>query len=188
MTMTGKGTLSMQGQQMPVSVETRAIRGKAVREDIDMGGMQVSQVFADGKGYVKQGDKRMDMPPDMKLEMQKALFRDPNFIVLNALQPGAKVRGLKPTADGGVSYDTLEIISPEGDLFRLLLDPKTHQVTRIHYSEEGKQAQDELADYRVIEGIAFPFKLKHDLGGGQKVEIDYDKIVINPKLTPDVFK
>ena len=34
-------------------------------------------------------------------EMEKALFRDPNFIVVNALQPGVKVRGLqadRPTA------------------------------------------------------------------------------------------
>ena len=128
--MTGKGMLSMQGQQMPVSVEIREIRGKATREDIDMGGMQVRQVLANGKAYVQQGEMHKDMPPDMKLEMEKARFRDPNFIVLNATQPGVKLRGLGPTADGGVSYDTLEVISPEGDVYKLLLDPKTHQIAQ----------------------------------------------------------
>jgi hypothetical protein len=186
--MTGKGTLSMQGQQMPVSVDTKEIRGKAMREDIDMGGMQVSQVYADGKGYLKQGEKRMDMPPDMKLEMQKTMFRDPNFILLNAAQDrAAKVRGLKPTYEGGVSYETLEIISPEGDVFSLLLDPRTHHVARMNYASEGRQVHDELGDYRVVDGVAFAFKYKHE-AGPQKVELDYDKIVVNPKLSPDVFK
>ena len=48
--MTGKGMLSMQGQQLPVSVELKEIRGKALREDIDMGGMQLRQVVGQRQG------------------------------------------------------------------------------------------------------------------------------------------
>jgi hypothetical protein len=152
-----------------------------------MGGMQLRQVMANGKAYVQQGDKRMDMPPDKKLEMEKAQFRDPNFIVLNALMPGAKVRGLRPTAEGGVSYDTLEVISPEGDLYKLLLDPKTHQIAEMQYVEEQQPVRDELGDYRIVDGIAFPFKFKHD-NGQAKVELQYDKVTVNPKLSNDLFQ
>ena len=187
LSMTGKGMLSMQGQQMPVAVEMKEIRGKAMREDIDMGGMALRQVVGFGKAYVQQGDKRMDMPPDKKLEMEKGQFRDPNFIVLNALQPGAKLRGLPRTTDGGVSYDTLEVISPDGDVYKLLLDPKTHQVARMLYLEEQQQARDELGDYRIVDGVSFPFKLKHDTGQA-RVELQYDKIVVNPKLGNDLFQ
>jgi hypothetical protein len=177
----------MQGQQMPISVELKEIRGKALREDIDMGGMAVRQVVANGKAYVQQGDKRMDMPPDKKLEMEKGQFRDPNFIVLNALQPGAKLRGLPQTTDGGVSYDTLEVISPDGDVYKLLLDGKTHQVVKMLYLEEQQQARDELGDYRIVDGVSFPFKLKHDTGQAH-VDIQYDKVTVNPKLTNDLFQ
>ena len=187
LSMTGKGMLSMQGQQVPVSVEVKEIRGKAMREDIDMGGMQLRQVMANGKAYVQQGDMRKDMPPDMKLEMEKAQFRDPNFIVLNATQPGVKLRGLTPTADGGVSYDTLEIISQDGDVYRLLLDPKTHQVAKMEYAAEQKQVHDNLGDYRIVDGVSFPFKFKHE-AGGQQVDIQYDKISVNPKLSNDLFQ
>jgi hypothetical protein len=128
----------------------------------------------------------MDMPADKKLEMEKEEFRDPNFIVLNALEPGAKVRGLKPISDGGVSYDALEVMSPEGDVYTLLLDPKSHQLTKLQYAAEQQQIRDELGDYRVIDGISFPFKLKHE-AGPQKVEIEYDKIVVNPKIASDAF-
>ncbi|HWE29256.1 MAG TPA: pitrilysin family protein, partial [Polyangia bacterium] len=185
--MTGKGMLSMQGQKVPVAVEVREIRGKAVREDIDMGGMQLRQVMANGKAYIQQGEMRKDMPPEMKLEMEKAQFRDPNFIVLNATQPGVKVRGLSPTADGGVSYDTLEIISPEGDVYKLLLDGKTHQVAKMQYAAEQRQVRDDLGDYRIVDGVSFPFKLKHD-AGAQEVDIQYDKVTVNPKLTADLFQ
>ncbi|HEX9101239.1 MAG TPA: pitrilysin family protein, partial [Polyangia bacterium] len=185
--MSGKGMLSMQGQQVPVSVEVKEIRGKAMREDIDMGGMQLRQVMANGKAYVQQGDMRKDMPPEMRLEMEKAQFRDPNFIVLNATQSGVKVRGLKPTADGGVSYDTLEVISPEGDVYKLLLDPKTHQVAKMEYAAEQHQVHDNLGDYRIVDGVSFPFKFKHE-AGGQQVDLQYDKVTVNPKLPNDLFQ
>ncbi|MGZ3443935.1 MAG: M16 family metallopeptidase, partial [Polyangia bacterium] len=120
LSMAGKGMMQVQGQQLTIAVEVKEVRGKASREDMDMGGMTVRQVVANGKAFIMQGDKRMDAPPDVRAELQKSLFRDPNFIVLNALQPGAKLRGLKPTAEGAVSFDTLEVISPEGDLHRLL--------------------------------------------------------------------
>jgi zinc protease len=185
--MTGKGMLSMQGQQVPVTVDVKEIRGKALREDIDMGGMVLRQVMANGKAYIQQGEMRKDMPPDMKLEMEKAQFRDPNFIVLNATQPGVKVRGLKSTLDGGVAYDTLEIISPDGDVYKVLLDPKSHQLAKMQYAAEQRQVHDDLGDYRVVDGVSFPFKFKHE-AGGQQVDIQYDKVTVNPKLGADLFQ
>ncbi|HEY2743163.1 MAG TPA: pitrilysin family protein [Polyangia bacterium] len=185
--MSGKGMVSMGGQQMPLSVDVKEIRGKASREEMDMGGMQVKIVVGNGKAYMQQGDMRKDAAPEMRAELEKALFRDPNFIVLNALQPGVKIRGLKPTAIGAVSYDTLEIISVEGDAYRLFLDPKSHQVTRMQYLEEQKQVTDELGDYRIVEGVSFPFKFQHG-SSGQQVDIQYDKIVVNPKLAADLFQ
>jgi predicted Zn-dependent peptidase len=185
--MTGKGMFSMQGQQVPVSVEVKEIRGKASREEMDVGGMQMKMVVGNGKAYVQQGEMRKDLPPDARSEMEKALFRDPNFIVLNALQPGVRLRGLKPTAIGGVSYDTLEILSVEGDAYRLFLDPKSHQVTRMQYLEEQKEVTDDLADYRIVDGVSFPFKYHHG-SSAQQVDLQYDKITVNPKLAADLFQ
>jgi len=151
------------------------------------GGMLIRQVMANGKAYIQQGEMRKDMPPEMKLEMEKSQFRDPNFILLNATMPGAKVRGVRPTAEGGVSYDTMEIISPDGDVYKVLLDPKTHQVARMEYAAEQKEVHDTLGDYRVVDGVSFPFKFKHE-AGGQEVDIQYDKVTVNPKLSADLFQ
>lgn len=185
--LTGKGMLSMQGQQVPVHVDSKEIRGKAMREELDMGGMVVTQVFADGKGFVRQGERSMDMPPEMVQEMEKASFRDPNFIVLNATGPKVKLRGLKPTKVGDKTYDAFEVISPAGDVTRLLLDPKTHLLARLEYDTEHGPVHDEVGDYKVVGGVPFPFKMVHE-AGNQRSEIEYDKIVVNPKLSPDTFK
>ena len=69
----------------------------------------------------------------------------------------------------------------------MLLDPKSHLLAQLRYLEEQKQTHDYLGDYRVVDGVSFPFKLQHE-SGGQKVEIQYDKITVNPSLSPDLFK
>jgi len=186
--MVGKGTMKAQGQEVPLTVEVRQLVDQAMREDVDLGTMRMVQVFVPGKrGFLRQGDKQMDMPAEMKAEMERATFRDPLFILVHASAPGAKVRGLKPIVDGGVTYDAFEVVSPKNDVTRVLLDPKSHLPARLVYSAEGKQVRDELGDYRVVEGVELPFRAKHDTGD-EKIDISYDKIELNPKLAPDLFQ
>ena len=177
----------MQGQQLPVSIDLKEIRGKASREDMDMGGMQVRLVVGNGKAYVQQGDMRKDAPPEMRAELQKALFRDPNFIVINALAAGREAA--RAQADDRRRRQLRHARDPlaRGRPYTLLLDPKTHQLAKLRYIEEQQQTRDDLGDYRIIDGVSFPFKLKHE-SGGKKVEIQYDKITVNPKLAPDLFQ
>jgi hypothetical protein len=182
------GTWSAQGQTSNANVQIRLIRGQAIRQDMDLGGQPIALVFADGKGVIHSGVRVMLMPPDAAAEMRKSLFRDEKFIVYNAAtDPNARVRGLKPEAAGGVTYDIVEVISPENDITRLWLDQKTHLVARMTYTEDGKPVTDELGDYRVVEGIKFPFATKHE-AEIQKVEVSYKSIDVNPKLSPDLFK
>jgi hypothetical protein len=179
---TGKGNIERGGQKSPINVELKSIRGRAVREDVDLNGVLIKQVIIDGGGYVQQADRRIDLPP----EMLKVIFRDPNFIALNALQPRARVRGKPQTALDSVTYDLVEVISPEGDLYKLYFDLKTHYLVRMRYLIDGRATIDDLSDYRVIDGVAFPFKLLHY--ADQKIDIAYDKIVVNPKLVPETFQ
>jgi zinc protease len=184
----GDGTLSAQGQTMNAAVEVRMIRGSAIRQDMDLNGQQMTLAFAGGKGTIRSGSQAMAMPPDAAAEMRKSLFRDEKFILLNAAtDPNAKARGLKPLSAGGVTYDIVEVISPENDITRLWLDQKTHLIARMTYTEEGKQVVDELSDYRAVQGVQLPFKTKHD-AEIQKIEVSYKSIEINPKLAPDLFK
>lgn len=184
--LTGKGTMTAQGQSMPVALEIRELVG-TVREDLEMGPMRMTQVYSPSRSFVRQGDKEIVMPPDMKAEMQKAMFRDPNFILTNALLPNTKLRGSRSIGIGNVSFDVFDVISPDNDVTRVLLDPKTHQIARLVYVSEGKEVHDELGDYRIQEGVSFPFKLKHDTGS-EKLDIVYDKVEVNPTLPQSLFE
>jgi zinc protease len=184
----GDGTLSAQGQTMNASVEIRLIRGQAVRQDMDMPGQQMTIVFSGGKAVMKAGQRVASMPPEAATELRKSLFRDDKFILYNAaVDPNAKVRGLKPEQFGGRTYDILEVISPETDVTRLWLDQQTHLVGRVTYTEAGKPVAHELEDYRAVAGVQLPFKTREE-ADIQKMEIVYKTIDVNPKLAPDLFQ
>jgi hypothetical protein len=147
---------------------------------------RVTQVFADGKGWVREGGRTIDAPSAEQASMRHGLWRDANFILLHATEPGAKVRAAAPLpADGGL--EALAIVSPEGEPTRVLLDPKTHQVVQLVYNEDGKEVRDQLGDYRPEGGIAFPHKMTHT-GDGQVVDVTYDQIAPNAPLPPDAFR
>ena len=137
---------------------------------------------------MQQGDKRMDMPPDMKLEMEKAQFRDPNFIVLNALQPGAKLRGLPQTTDGGVTYDTLEVISPEGDVYKLLLDRQDASGRQDAATSRSRSRRTTSSATTASSTACRSRSSSSTTTGGQQVDIQYDKVTVNPKLANDLFQ
>jgi hypothetical protein len=183
----GSGNMSQQGQSMPISIEEHIVPGKAARQDITIAGMSIVQAVAEGKGFAKQGAKLIEMPPQAVEQMLKALWRDPNFILLHASQPGAQVRGLTPVQEGKLAYDVLEIIAPDGDSTRLYLDQKTHLIARMTYKSEDTDVRELLSDYQTESGIQWARKVSHE-GGPQKLDIAYDKVQINQKLPKDFFK
>jgi zinc protease len=185
--MSGEGELSAMGQKLAVIVEERQIRGQAARLDIDMGQQQLTQSYFEGKGTMRSGDRVMNMPPNGVEEMRKGMFRDVNFILINALDKNAKVRGLKPETVNNVGYDVLEVISPEGDTTRLWLDQKTHLIEQLRYTADNKTVTDVYTSYKAVNGIKMPFRSLHDTGT-ERVDITYKKIELNPKLGLDLFK
>jgi zinc protease len=185
--MTGKGTMTMRGQTVDITIEEFQVPGKSARQDISMGPMKMQQIFSDGKAWMKQGDKVMELPSEVATQMKKGLLRDPNFILLYAQEGKLKARALPPVTDGGVKYDAVELIGPDGDKTEVLLDSKTHLIARFDYKEEGKSARQSFGDYRKEGGIAVPHKIQQS-GEGTTMEVVYDKVTINPSLPATTFK
>ena len=167
LSMSGKGTMTMRGQTLPITVEEFQIPSESARQDINVGPMQMRQIFADGKAWMKQGDKVVELPAPVADQMKKGLLRDPNFILLYARQGKLKARALAPISDGGLKYDAVELIGPDGDKTQVLLDPKTHLIARLDFQEEGKPTQQSLSDYRKEGGISMPHKIQQTGEGGE---------------------
>lgn len=186
----GQGTMRTSGQSIPIIVERAIIPGKAERTDIVLSTLnqRMAIVVANGKAFQQVGDQVQDLPAGVAAEMQKGLWRDSNFILLHASEPGSKVKALDPVTENGVKYDVLEIISPDGDSTRLLLDSKTHLIARELFKQQQQEGRIELSDYRREGGIAFAQKMILPAGNGQELELRLEKIEINKGIKPDLFK
>jgi zinc protease len=182
----GRGTLTMQGQALPVVVQEYQIPGHATRQEISVGPGKIVQVLANGKAFVREADQVTDLPPAAAASMKKGMWRDANFILLNAAQPGAQVREQPPVTDGGARYEVLEVIAPDGEATRILLDPVTHLIAQLVYKEDDKEVRDLVGDYRNEAGIAFPRRYGH-VGADQKIEITYDRLDVNKGIAPSLF-
>lgn len=184
--MEGRGSMSMQGQSLPIFFHGWYLPGHALRQDISLGPGTVTQVFVDGKAFVKQGPQTQELPPAMAASMKKDLWRDGNFVLWNASQPGAKVRALPAVTDGKLKFDALSVVSPDGDVTKLLLDPQTHLIARLVYTDEGREARDDYFEYKPEAGIQFSRKQTH-AGGDQKFELEVEKVKVNKDLPKDTF-
>jgi zinc protease len=182
----GLGSMSIQGQSMSISFHGFYLPGRGLRQDIMLMGNAVSQVLIDGKAFIKQGPEAKDLPPPMAQSMKRDLWRDGNFILWNAAQPGVKVRAQPQVTEGKLKFDVLTVVSPEGDVTKVLLDPQTHLIARVVYTDEGHETRDEYYSYKPEAGIQFSRKQLHT-GGDQKFELEVEKVKVNKDLPKDTF-
>jgi zinc protease len=183
----GKGTLTMQGQSLPVAIDQIVVPGHGLREEMEMGPMKIVKVLADGKGFMKQGDQVADMPPPIVEQAKKGLWRNADLILKNASDPGAVVRGLGSVTDGGATFDGLEVVAPDGEITRLLLDPKTHLIARLSYQHDQDRAEQEYTNYQPAAGVAIARSVKVAVGDKMKLELAYEKVEVAAAVSPSVF-
>jgi hypothetical protein len=184
--MRGSGSRSTRGTTQPIRVDEFQLPGKATRQDITIGPGTVVQIFVDGKGFVREAGKVTELTAAAATTLRRGLFRDPNFILLHAGDRGAKVRARPQMTEQGTAYDVLEVIAPDGDAVRLVLDPKTHLIRRMDYRDADREVREELSDYRQENGIAFPRRFHH-VEKDERIDLLFDRIEINKGLPKDVF-
>jgi outer membrane lipoprotein-sorting protein len=184
---TASGTLTMQGQSMPLGIVMSDVPQKSRRVEMSIGPMKIVQVVSEKGAFMQQGDQVKDLPAAMATTARKELQREPNILLANGTSGGAKVRGLPQATDGAAHFDVLEIISSDGDTTQLWLDPKTHLISRMVYSDDGKETRQDYSDYRAQGGVQLAWKTRHVGGSGEQIEMVLEKVEINPELAPSLF-
>jgi zinc protease len=186
LTLTGAGTMKAMGQTLSIRVAEYHLPGKAAREDLTLGpGQTVTQIFSDGKAWVKQSGVVMDMPGPQATALRRALWRDPNFLLQNARR-GASVRALPALDQEGRTLVPVEVTTPDGESLDLYFDAKSHLLVRLDFVDQGKAKRMELDDYRTTGGIAFPRKVRQS-GGLEEVALTYDEPLLNKDLPAALF-
>lgn len=90
-------------------------------------------------------------------------------------------------------FDVVEVTTAEGRTITYFFDATTSLLTRIERPQDrwwglGRKVRTTiLRDYRVVDGMRFPFLKEDYIDGRRVVQERLQKITVNPELSPALF-
>jgi zinc protease len=188
---TAEGTTTLTTPDGPVAAATRtAIEYPArVRVEAQLTNAQIIQVYADGKGWLKDPGGVRDAPPEMLRDFQASAARDPIALLRGAAAGTLSSRVLPEEGQDGRVLKVVEVSGDGLAPVKLFFDDKATLV-KIGYSTRAQgavYAEELFADYRKVGGVTVPFKASVVRGGVTIMERVLTDVQINPTLAPDTF-
>jgi outer membrane lipoprotein-sorting protein len=187
-TIYAEGSLHIKSYTMNVRINS--VRDKLYRADIEMAGVKAFVLNTD-TGAWKYIPVRMDAPmrmPDSLSKVQNALLDISPL--LNYKEKGSTVTFLaKDTVQGAECYKLL--LTPVfGKTTTVWIDTRTYLVNQYSISKaDGSESFVIYSDYRMVDGLMFPFKIDKQSGGGEMAGLlTLSKIVINPVIDPKLYR
>jgi hypothetical protein len=147
---------------------------------------------ADGKtGWRVQpsqnGPQLADMSPGEIVQVDFERWREPELILLRALEPNARLGLSADEVIDGKPHNVIKIGSPLGIDISVYIDKKTKLVTRMLYSDSGITNTDDFGDYKDVGGIKIAHKRTSN-AQGRTTTYNLTKVELDPKVEPDKFK
>jgi len=185
---TGVGSMTQQGQNAHIGFDFMYVPSKIqMHEELSTQGQDLIQVLDGDKAFVKVGFDVKDMPAKALASQRRDLWRNPNFVLLNAMQPGVLVRAMPPEKSKDGSFDIISVLSPEGETIVLAIDQKTHLLAKEMYNDDGEPMTFTLGDYKAEAGIQFARKVML-VGPNSSMSFSVDKVKVNKGLPKDAFQ
>lgn len=189
--MVAKGTTQIQGQQLPVEIERVFLVPDKMRIDATLANQFKVTVAVDGKRgwqHAPGQDGKMQVVEFEGKDIEQAQFeawREPELLLLKALEPDAKIAPARDETIGGAPHAVIKVTSPYGVDVTLYINKKTKLVSRITFAEAGVQTE-EFSDYKDVGGIKVAHKRK-STGQGRVTELEITKVEWNPKADAQLF-
>jgi zinc protease len=163
-----------------------------VRVDATLPAAKIVQIYADGKGWIKDPAGVHDAPAAMLQDLRSGALRDPLGLLRAAAADTLVVR-LRPEegADGRV-LRVLAVFGIDATPVRLFIDKQTGELVKIGFDTRGGPqgpvyAEERYEDYRKVDGISVPFKASVVRSGLAVLERVLTAVTINPTLPADTF-
>lgn len=161
-----------------------------VRVDATIGDVRLSQVYADGRGWLKDPGGVRDAPPEMLAEFRASARRDLVALLVAAATGEARVT-LEPEqgADGRV----LRVLLVEVDgvpVARMFVDAGTGRIARLAYevrAERTFEVEERFDDYRAVGDVWLPYRATVVRDGQVVVTRTLTDIRLNADLPADTF-
>ncbi len=188
------GQFYIEGMDLPMTILVK--RPGATRMDVSVEAMGMSFVNA------FDGETAWEINPMMGTRPRKLDAARTKQMRSQADIDGElidyKAKGLTLTYAGegetdGLPAHLLKVMTPDSTETTLYLDAESNQIVRI--DGEGVDAQSgrkvatetRMSDFREVDGVVWPFKMRIKQRGGPTQEITFDKIELNVPVPDSLF-
>ncbi|MEO8702516.1 MAG: pitrilysin family protein [Kofleriaceae bacterium] len=192
--MLATGTTTIQGQTVPVEIERVFLMPDKMRIDATLAQRVKVIVAVDGKkgwqlapDQTGQKTQLTDIGPSDLASIDFERWREPELILLRALEPGARVKQGADEAIEGKPNTVLRLRAPQGVEISLFIDKKTKLLSKMQFTEAGQTQVDEFGDYKEVNGLKIAHR-RFSQGGGRVTKLELKTVELDPKTDPKLFE
>jgi len=152
---------------------------------------EMTMVISPAAAFMKSPMGSQDLPGAQKEDGLKELKRHPIFVAQHAEDPKFIFAAGGSQKIGEVEAQILDV-NADGAQVRWFVDPQTGHVLRTVAQAMGMGGPAEqvidFSEWKDVEGISVPFKLKITQGGKDAGSQDVKEFEINPAVDPKLFE
>jgi zinc protease len=183
-----KTTLTTGTSRVNATTRTSIEYPDRVRVDAKLPEAEVVQVYADGKGWLRDPGGVHDAPEPMLKDFQAGVLRDPIALLRGAATGQLTVHLLPEETRDGRVLKVLSVSSEAISTVKLFFDAQRGTLLRLGYDSRGQGPTEEIFDdYRSIDGVSIPFKASIVRSGRVVLVRELTDVKINPAIAPDTF-
>lgn len=177
---------SVQGMNITMMIYQKA--PNKMKQVMDAGVMKQTVYFNGTKGVMAVADNSQDITGDALEAMKYETLIHPLFII-DSIKVNSKLDGIEKV-NGKDAYK-IEMSLPDGKTWIEYFDTtsglKVKDSKQVTVPQGTFTRETEYSDYRDVDGVMYPFKLKQSIGR-QVLDFSVSSIKVNTGLKDDIFE
>jgi len=190
-TITMDGNIMMQGMEFPFTTILK--RPNMLRTESTIQGQKIIQVFDGENGWMINPMMGTLEPQDMDPETVKQLKSqaDMDGELYNYEEKGHTVEYLGTDEMEGTEVHKIKLTRKDGDETIFYIDADAYVVIKVTGKRkiQGVEVEGEstLGNYKMVEGIVFPFSITSGVAGQPGVQIVIDTVLLDKPVADSLF-
>jgi outer membrane lipoprotein-sorting protein len=189
-----KETGQLAAQAMQASLTITAKRPNMMRQDVSIMGMSMVRSFDGTTAWMMQSGGQTGTPPPAPVvvpEPDASQIRDQaNFDgpLVDYKAQGTTVDLVGTETLNGRKVYHLKLTTKDQHVIHCYIDTETNLEARIVNEVQGGSIEQQLSDYREVDGLKFPFLVRTMQGGNVIAELQITKVELNQAVDDSIFK
>lgn len=180
--------MNLQGMDSPVTVFAK--RPNMVRQEIAMGGRLIVMAYDGVTPWILNPHSGSDSAIQVMGPQADSIRQDSDFDgpLVDYREKGTTIELVGTEALGMGKVHHLKVTSRRGLVQHYYLDTATALEVKLVTETDTGTIEQELTDYREVEGIKIPFIIRTMANGVKQGEIRVEKVEFNVKVDDAIFR